>query len=237
MVFDLRGRRKVLVRIIYCGLALLMAAGLVLFGIGSSGSGGLLNAITNSPHANTSLSHVLQVRIASSERQVAAHPRDANGWAALVEDHYELAQINATATSNGSLSYNAAGQQQLTLAGQSWVKFTKLTTHPSAAQLQQAYDIFGPSGLNQGIQELPVAEKLSKIYPSDWEYFYAVAVYSAEQGQQRTSTLAAHKALALAPKSDRKQITSALKQLHSQLAQASSTTASTTATTPSLPIP
>ena len=47
MLFDLRGKRKRLVQVIYASLALLMGGGLVLFGIGGEVSGGLLDAFTN----------------------------------------------------------------------------------------------------------------------------------------------------------------------------------------------
>jgi hypothetical protein len=45
MLFDVRGRRKRVIQVIYTGLALLMAGGLVLFGIGGSVSGGLLDGL------------------------------------------------------------------------------------------------------------------------------------------------------------------------------------------------
>ena len=48
MLFDLRSRgRRHTVRVIYLFLALVMASGLVLVGVGTGSSGGLLNAFTN----------------------------------------------------------------------------------------------------------------------------------------------------------------------------------------------
>ena len=44
MLFDLRGRRRRAVQVTYLMLALLMGGGLVLFGIGGSVSGGLIDA-------------------------------------------------------------------------------------------------------------------------------------------------------------------------------------------------
>ena len=40
MLFDLQGPRKTFVKVIYLGLAILMAGGLVLFGIGSNNAPG-----------------------------------------------------------------------------------------------------------------------------------------------------------------------------------------------------
>src|SRR4051794_41954297 len=48
MLFDLRGGgRRRTVQIVYIALAVIMGAGLVLFGIGGAVSGGLVDAITN----------------------------------------------------------------------------------------------------------------------------------------------------------------------------------------------
>ena len=48
MLFDLRGRgRRRTVQVIYLSLAILMGGGLVLFGIGSSSSGGLFDAFSS----------------------------------------------------------------------------------------------------------------------------------------------------------------------------------------------
>src|SRR5215208_2066086 len=45
MLFDLKGRRRRVVQVTYVGLAVLMGGGLVLSGIGSDASGGLLDAL------------------------------------------------------------------------------------------------------------------------------------------------------------------------------------------------
>ena len=47
MLFDLQGKRKRLIQVIYALLALLMGGGLVFLGIGGEVSGGLLDAFTN----------------------------------------------------------------------------------------------------------------------------------------------------------------------------------------------
>ncbi len=59
MLFDLRGRgRRRTVQVIYLGLALLIGAGLVFFGVGAGvGGGGLLNSLTgNESSGSTSFS-------------------------------------------------------------------------------------------------------------------------------------------------------------------------------------
>src|SRR3954453_2776962 len=46
MLFDVRGRRKRVIQVVYVGLAILFGASLVLFGTGSGVNGGLFDAIT-----------------------------------------------------------------------------------------------------------------------------------------------------------------------------------------------
>src|SRR4051794_26841664 len=47
MLFDLRGKRKRMIQVIYAGLAVLMGGGLVFFGIGGAGGGGLADLVNN----------------------------------------------------------------------------------------------------------------------------------------------------------------------------------------------
>ena len=56
MLFDLKGKRKRLVQVVYVGLAILFGGGLVLFGVGGNVSGGLIDAFSGGGggSANTS---------------------------------------------------------------------------------------------------------------------------------------------------------------------------------------
>ena len=75
MLFDLRGRgRRRTVQSIYLGLAILMGGGLVLFGIGGTSSGGLLDAIKEQRRRNTN-SDVFQKRLGGGEARDRAARR------------------------------------------------------------------------------------------------------------------------------------------------------------------
>ena len=54
MLFDLKGKRKRLVQVVYLGLAILFGGGLVLFGVGGNVSGGLIDAFKGTGSADTS---------------------------------------------------------------------------------------------------------------------------------------------------------------------------------------
>jgi hypothetical protein len=53
MLFDLRGKRKRMIQVIYAGLAVLMGGGLVFFGIGGAGGGGLADLINQNGGAGS----------------------------------------------------------------------------------------------------------------------------------------------------------------------------------------
>src|ERR1700692_281554 len=81
MLFDLRGRgRRRMVRVIYTGLALLMGVGLVGFGVGSFGGGGLFNAATSNEGAN-SASFANQIK--KDEKLTKQNPHNLAAWEGL----------------------------------------------------------------------------------------------------------------------------------------------------------
>src|SRR5919112_895214 len=83
MLFDLRGRgRRRTVQVIYLSLAILMGGGLVLFGIGSSSSGGLFDAINGGGNGGggTSVDKVAQQRIDTYNKRLQANPSDQASW-------------------------------------------------------------------------------------------------------------------------------------------------------------
>jgi hypothetical protein len=74
MLFDLRGRRRRAVQVTYLMLALLMGGGLVLFGIGGSVSGGLIDAFKGGG-GGSSTDSALEDRVDKAEERLAANPQ------------------------------------------------------------------------------------------------------------------------------------------------------------------
>src|ERR687884_171845 len=116
MLFDLRGagRRKT-IQMVYILLAVLMGGGLVLFGIGGSVSGGLIDAITNNSGSASSGLDTYRNRVNQAQRQANAHPEDAAAWAALARAPFARLAIlawDAGQTRKGDL----ASQKAVSLA-------------------------------------------------------------------------------------------------------------------------
>src|SRR4051794_40941537 len=119
MLFDLRGagRRKT-VQVTYILLAVLMGGGLVLFGIGGSVSGGLVDAITGSSGGSTG-NGAYEKRVNQTLAQTRAHPKDAAAWADLARARFQLASTSDNLDqANGT--WTASGKKVLVGAAAAW---------------------------------------------------------------------------------------------------------------------
>src|SRR4051795_8691118 len=123
MLFDLRGRgRRRTVQAIYLSLAVLMGGGLVLFGIGSSSSGGLFDAISGSSGGQSATAGI-DKRIATAIAATKARPKDPAPWAQLASLRFQRAGIDEI-TSTGQ--YTQKGLDRLRLASQAWERHLAL---------------------------------------------------------------------------------------------------------------
>jgi hypothetical protein len=82
MLFDLQGKRKRFVQVIYAGLAILIGGGLVFFGIGGAGNGGLLDAV-GIGGGNTSSSSNYDDQIDKANETLQGNPKDERALLAL----------------------------------------------------------------------------------------------------------------------------------------------------------
>ncbi len=133
MLFDIRGRRKHVVKVVYAILALLMGASLFLLA-GGSGIGSLFNG----SEANNAAQQ-FEDQAAAIERKLKKDPEDSELLVSLTR-----ARINAGNTSaevnpeTGSVAYSPESRQQLALASEAWSKYLKATDEPSASVAQLA---------------------------------------------------------------------------------------------------
>jgi hypothetical protein len=91
MLFDLGGRRKNFIRVIYAFLAILMGGGLVLLGIGGDASGGLLSAFgIGDDGGTTDADPALERDIDNANETLASNPEDQRALLILARTHYLL---------------------------------------------------------------------------------------------------------------------------------------------------
>src|ERR1700712_172660 len=124
MLFDLRGRgRRRTVQAIYLSLALLMGGGLVLFGIGSSQSGGLFDAISGNS-GGTSATSGIDRRIKSAIKATQLRPQDPAPRAPLAALRFQRAGIDELTTAG---TYTQSGLDRLRLADVAWQRHLALS--------------------------------------------------------------------------------------------------------------
>jgi hypothetical protein len=201
MLFDLRGKRRRLVQVVYLTLAVLMGGGLVLFGIGGDVSGGLVDAFTGGGGGNSGGgTSLIDKRVEKNEKAVTANPKNAVALKALARDHYQLALEDADQQGN----FGSTGKQELAKAGAAWQKYLALNppkVDDSLAGLMiNAYET---NALNDPAEAAGAAEVVANARPSAAAYLRLMQ-FAQAAGQTRKATLAGVKAVELAPKSQRK---------------------------------
>jgi hypothetical protein len=222
MLFDLRGGgRRRTVQIVYIALAVIMGAGLILFGIGGAVSGGLIDAITNgSGSSNTSVG-TYQKREAQAVAATKASPKNPAVWADLARARFQLANAgNNLDQSTGT--YSAQGKRILASAGDAWQKHLSLAgNNPDptvAAIMVQVYTALGDAANAVEAQDV-----ITEARPTATT-FATLAILAYEAGQTRKGDLARAKAIQLTPKDQRNSMKSQIDQAKTQAAASASPT-------------
>jgi tetratricopeptide (TPR) repeat protein len=210
MLFDLKGKRKRLVQVVYLGLAILFGAGLVLFGVGGS-SGGLIDAFKGGGgSADTSAFDDLLQR---AERKAARNPKDPAAWLEVVRAEFNLA--SSPAGSDGETGQlTDKGQQAIIEVSQAWERYLRLKpkkVDPSAATFAAlAYGALQDYGKAVRTQALAM-----KSRPSANGYFQ-LADFAYRGGKEKQGDQAARKAVRLTPPDQRNTVRALIKDTKKQ---------------------
>jgi hypothetical protein len=214
MLFDLRGKRRRAVQATYLILAVLMGGGLVLFGIGGSGTGSVFDLFDSS--SGTSGNEQLDKRIDRLETKLQASPNDTATLAALVKANYQVA---VSQTPSGTTAIPEEGKDELREAGKYWERYVAASNgEPSPELAKYALNIYDTSNLNQPAKAKEAVRVLAAD-ANDAQTYLLLVQYSSLAGDTRTAKLAAQKAVELAPKNQRKEVEKAAKQLQNAAPQ------------------
>ena len=220
MLFDLRGRgRRRTVQAIYLSLAILMGGGLVLFGIGGNTSGGLFDAINGNGGSNGSASvdKVAQQRIDTYVKRTQANPSDQASWLGMTKVRFQVANTGENYNPTQQ-AYTAKGLQQLRQADAAWTRYLALNpTKPDAATANLMVQAYGQAGLKQYPKAVSALEIVIDSRAASAGLYAQLAVLAAGANQTRKSELSETKAIALAPKAQRKQLKSDIDLAKSQI--------------------
>jgi hypothetical protein len=208
MLFDLRGRgRRRTVRVIYGGLALLIGAGLVFFGVGAGvGGGGLLNSLTGK-EGSSSASFAGQIE--KYKKLTQRQPTNAYAW-----EHLALAQLHESAGEAYFVNQRltSRGRELYAQIAQSWNGYlAQKPAKPNPTLALQMVTIFSGAGLNEPAEavkalQLVISAKTESTPQYQASLYASLAQFAYQAHNNRIGDLASAKALALAPSAQRKQL-------------------------------
>jgi hypothetical protein len=232
MLFDLRGGgRRRTVQTVYILLAVLMGGGLILFGIGGSVSGGLIDAITNNSGSASAGLDTYRNRVTQAQRQTAAHPQSASAWATLARARFQLASASDYYDSSTG-QWNAKGKAILAQAADAWQHHLSVArNHPDDGVASLMVQAYSAGGLNRPGAAVRAQEVITQARPTA-ATFARLAVLAYQAGQTRTGDLASQKALSMTSKDMRASLKAQLDEAKQQSAGASGAPATATPTPP-----
>ncbi len=228
MLFDLRGRgRRRTVQAIYLSLALLMGGGLVLFGIGSDQSGGIVDAVVGDGSGGDSATGTLDKRIDNALAKTRATPREPAPWADLARLRYQRAGVDGIKEDG---TYTTKGKERLTLATQAWEEYLSLDPKsPNVRVARLMVQAYSRNGIDQPVKAMRAQQLVTAAEkPPSTNLYQQLAQLAYLAGDTRIGDLAADRAVDLAPKDSRKLLRQQLDQLKTTAAgEAGATTTAT----------
>jgi hypothetical protein len=214
MLFDLKGKRKRVVQVSYVGLAILFGGSLVLFGTGSSVSGGLIDAITgNNGGGSTS---VFQDQVNRTQKAVRANPKSQQAWLDLAR-----AQFNLAASPEGSDAKTGQltdkGRQAVLDTISSWERYLKL--HPKKPDPGTAQFAALAYGATQDYKNAVKTQAFAATGRPSANSYYQLAQFAYAGGEVHKGDAAATEAIRRTPKDLRNSVRAQVKDIKKQGAQ------------------
>lgn len=131
MLFDIRGKRRNVVKVVYAILALLM--GLSLFLLAGPGIGGIFNG--NEANNSEAVSRI-EDEAARVERKLAKEPENSDLLLKLTRSHTSAANLLAETGPNGEVLLTVESRQQYEKASATWSEYLEATDEPAAGTAQ-----------------------------------------------------------------------------------------------------
>ncbi|MBI4897852.1 MAG: hypothetical protein HY827_05740 [Actinobacteria bacterium] len=203
MLFDLQGRRKTGIKVIYLGLAILMGGGLVLFGIGSNVNGGFFDALSGSGGGDSEYKKAVQ----ESSKYLAAHPKSPKAYEDLIADRYTYA---GAGFDDKTQKFNAKSKAQLKMMIDDWKNYKKVTKKidlNTASYVVNAY-----IGEEDGKGATEVQTVVAGLQPNAANYL-ALMRFALYAGDSRIADASSVKARELATKDQAKEVDREIKNM------------------------
>jgi hypothetical protein len=134
MLFDLRGRRKRVIQVIYVLLAVIMAASLLVIGL----PGGINPFSSGNPVVSQDLADQSIERAENIQKRLAAEPGNTNAQAELIRARVAAGNSLVEIGGDGTTVVGDEAKTQYDLAAEAWDRYLKMTDgnpDPTVAQL------------------------------------------------------------------------------------------------------
>ena len=214
MLFDLRGKRRRLVQVVYSLLAASFLIGFVFLGIGTGGIGSISDLFGGGSGGSTSSQFDSQ--ISAAQAQLKKDPKDTAALLKLAENEWFKAKTGVSQDPNTG-QITGISDEAHTALGQSadyWSKYLKLNKGKPdagvATEMTQVYAL-----LNDASGAVKAQRIVTENQPNQNTYG-TLALYLYIAGDIAGGDEAAKKSVSLAPKSVRKQVKQQLDQTRAQ---------------------
>jgi hypothetical protein len=143
MLFDLRGKRRRFIQVVYALLAALFLIGFVGFGVGSeTGAGGIFDALGVGGDDSPSGNPAFESEIESAEQRLEQNPKDEQALLRLAEVHYAAANSSAeTDPETGQLTVTEETRTEYQASVAAWERYLEL--NPKSPNAGTASQVFG----------------------------------------------------------------------------------------------
>lgn len=214
MLFDLRGKRKRLIQVVYLLLAIVFAASTVIFFVGSGFDfSGSLFDVLGSGQAG---SGAAEDDVKRYEKTLRRQPKNKKILLKLVRAEYSVATSGDNYDQETG-QFKKGAEASLKKSTKAWQRYLKLEPErvsiTTASLVVRAYEALGSYEEAAETQEVIVEEDPSS------NGFYQLAAYAYFAGQIKKGDLAAMRSVDLAKKRDRKGVKRRLDNLKEQAQQ------------------
>lgn len=215
MLFDLSGKRRRVVQVVYGVLAVLFAVSFVGFGIGSDAAGGIFDALGFGGSNGSAGNPQYEEEIEAAEKRLQQDPKDERALLALARVHFLAGQAEVEVNEDtGAPVVTGDARTQFAESVDSWERYLEVESgdlNVDAARLVvQAY-----VGLEDADGAAASQEIVAQDTPSAGAYG-TLAFYRYAAGQIPKGDEAAKRALAEAEPSQRAQLREQLDQVAKQ---------------------
>ena len=225
MLFDLTGKRKRFLQIIFGLLAGIFAISFVGFGIGSDAGGGLFDAVgvgggghSGGGGGNSPRNPQFEQQIEDAEAQLAANPTDEQALLDIARARFLAGQDQSQQDEAGNIVVSDDAASQYEGAVQAWTDYIVLEPAEPDTDIGrliiESYIRLNDAGGAAEVQRLFVAADPSSRAYSE------LALYLYSDGKTKQAEEAAAEAIAAAPKDERAGVRSQLEGIAEQAQQA-----------------